>query len=131
MSIDRRTFVGGAAFVAAAPAIGTQPDSQEMYGLIGKITAHPGHRDELIRILVVGVSQMPGCLSYIVARDPADPNLIWITEAWESKAAHSASLALPAVRAAIRTARPLIADMSSVAETTPVDGHGLTPPRAG
>jgi quinol monooxygenase YgiN len=51
---------------------------------------------------------MPGCLSYIVANDPVDPNLIWITEAWESKEAHAASLSLPSVKDAITKGRPLI-----------------------
>lgn len=55
-----------------------------MYGLIGKMTAQPGRRDELVRILIDGVSGLPGCLSYIVAVDPLEPEVIWITEAWQS-----------------------------------------------
>ena len=58
-----------------------------MYGLIGKMTAQPGHRDELVRVLIEGVSGLPGCLSYIVALDPLEPEVIWITEAWQSKEA--------------------------------------------
>jgi quinol monooxygenase YgiN len=96
-----------------------------MYGLIGRMTAQAGKRDALVKILLEGVTEMPGCLSYIVANDPADPNLIWITEAWESKEAHRASLSLPAVKDAISRGRPLIAAMSAVAETEPVGGHGL------
>lgn len=45
-----------------------------MYGLIGKMKAVPGQRDALVSILLEGVSGMPGCLSYIVAHDPADPD---------------------------------------------------------
>jgi quinol monooxygenase YgiN len=100
---------------------------QAMYGLIGKMTAQAGKRDELVRILL-GVAEMPGCLSYIVCNDPTDANLIWITEAWESKGAHAASLSLPSVKDAITKARPLIAAMSAVAETTPIGGHGLISP---
>jgi quinol monooxygenase YgiN len=96
-----------------------------MYGLIGKMTAQAGKRDELVKILLDGVAGMPGCLSYIVANDPTDPNLIWITEAWESKHAHGASLTLPSVKDAITKGRPLIAAMSAVAETLPVGGHRL------
>ena len=51
-----------------------------MYGLIGKMKAVPGKRDALIAVLLDGVSGMPGCLSYVVAQDPADPDGIWITE---------------------------------------------------
>lgn len=96
-----------------------------MYGLIGRMKSVPGQRDQLIAILLEGVSGMPGCLSYIVAKDPADADSIWITEAWESPEAHKASLALPAVQRAIAKARPLLAGFGERFETQPVGGHGL------
>lgn len=96
-----------------------------MYGLIGKMTAAPGQRDLLIAILLEGVSGMPGCLSYVVAQDPADENAIWITEVWDSKASHDASLSLPTVREAIAKGRPMIAGFGESVVTTPVGGHGL------
>jgi quinol monooxygenase YgiN len=96
-----------------------------MYGLIGKMTAAPGQRDALIAILLEGVSEMPGCLSYVVAEDPADGDAIWITEVWDDKASHQASLALPVVRQAIAKARPMIAGFGDSVVTTPVGGHGL------
>lgn len=97
-----------------------------MYGLIGKVTAQPGTRDALTAVLVKGVAGMPGCLSYVVAKDSVVSEVIWITEVWESKEAHAASLALRSVRDAIAKGRPLIAGMESVAETVPVGGSGLT-----
>ena len=96
-----------------------------MYGLIGKMTAIDGKRDELIAILLDSVGDMPGCLSYIIATDTKDANAIWITEAWDSKASHDASLALPAVKDAISRGRSLIAGFSDGVVTTPVGGHGL------
>ena len=96
-----------------------------MYGLIGKMIAAPGQRDTLIDILLESVGGMPGCLSYIVARDPADENAIWITEAWDSAESHRASLSLPAVREAIGRARPLIAGFGDSVTTEPVGGVGL------
>ncbi len=96
-----------------------------MYGLIGKMKTVPGQRDELIDILADGLKDMPGCLSYIVARDPEDPNGIWVTEAWDSKSSHEASLALPSVRDAISRGKPLIAGFGERFETEPVAGHGL------
>jgi quinol monooxygenase YgiN len=101
-----------------------------MYGLIGKMTAVPGQRDALIAILLEneGVDAMPGCLSYVVATDPADADAIWITEVWDSKASHDASLTLPSVRQAISRARPMIAGFGPSFVTTPVGGVGL--PRA-
>ena len=92
-----------------------------MYGLIGKMIAVDGKRDDLLSILLAGIGPaMPGCKSYIVATEPADPNAIWITEVWDSKESHAASLQLPAVKQAIAAARPLIAGFSNRVETVPV-----------
>jgi quinol monooxygenase YgiN len=96
-----------------------------MYGLIGKMLAVPGQRDALIAILLESVGSMPGCLSYVVATDPADANAIWITEAWDSSESHQASLKLPAVQHAIARGRPLIAGFGERFITTPVGGVGL------
>ena len=96
-----------------------------MYGLIGKMIAAPNQRDALIAILLEGLSGMPGCLSYIVAKDPIDPNALWITEVWDNQASHQASLSLPSVQQAIAKGRPLIAGFGERFETEPVGGHGL------
>jgi quinol monooxygenase YgiN len=98
-----------------------------MYGLIGKMTATPGHRDALATILLAGTDAMPGCLSYIIATDPADADALWITEVWDSADSHRASLALPKVKEAISQGRPLIAGFSSRTETIPIGGHGIVP----
>ena len=96
-----------------------------MYGLIGKIKANPGQRDELISILVEGSERMPGCLSYVVAKDTADADAIWITEVWVNQESHQNSLSLPTVQEAIARGRPLIAGFGERFETTPIGGHGL------
>jgi quinol monooxygenase YgiN len=85
----------------------------------------PGERDALISILIEGLGDMPGCLSYIVARDPTDSDAIWVTEVWDNKASHEASLSLPSVRDAITRGKPLIAGFGERFETEPVGGHGL------
>jgi hypothetical protein len=59
--IDRRAIIAGGAALAACAA---SSKGTVMYGLIGKIEAVPGKRDDLARILLEGVSGMPGCLSY-------------------------------------------------------------------
>ena len=96
-----------------------------MYGLIGKMTAVSGQRDALIMLLLEGVSGMPGCFSYVVARDPADADALWISEVWDTEASHMASLSLPSVQQAIARGRPLIASMEPHIVTEPVGGHGL------
>jgi quinol monooxygenase YgiN len=98
-----------------------------MYGLIGKMTAKPGQRAALQAILLENEGGMPGCLSYIIAQDPADADALWITEVWDNQASHAASLKLPSVQAAIAKARPLIAGFSDRVLTTPVGGIGLSP----
>jgi reactive intermediate/imine deaminase len=97
-----------------------------MYGLIGKMVAQPGTRDDLASILLDNTNAgMPGCLSYIVAKDPRDGDALWITEVWDSAESHRASLALPAVRAAIAKGRPLIASFGDSVESVPVGGIGI------
>jgi quinol monooxygenase YgiN len=51
-----------------------------VYGLIGKVRARSGQRDAPASILLEGTSGMPGCLSYVVAIDPDDPEVLWITD---------------------------------------------------
>jgi quinol monooxygenase YgiN len=96
-----------------------------MYGLIGKMRALPGKREALISILLEAASGMPGCLSYIVARDPADADAVWVTEVWDSPDSHRASLSLPPVQQAIARGKPLIAGFGERFETRPVGGTGL------
>jgi quinol monooxygenase YgiN len=97
-----------------------------MYGLIGKMMATAGQRDALIAILSECTTEMPGCLSYVVAKDAKDADAIWITEVWDSKDSHAASLSLPEVKAAIANARPLIASFGDYFTTEPVGGLGLS-----
>lgn len=96
-----------------------------MYGLMGRILAVPGSRDELASILMPGPDGMPGCLSYIVATDPQNPDALWVTEVWVDQAAHRASLQLESVQAAIARGRPLIAGFDNRVETTVLGGIGL------
>jgi quinol monooxygenase YgiN len=96
-----------------------------MYGLIGKIVATPGQRDALIEILLEGTLAMPGCRSYVIARDPVDADGLWVTEVWDDQASHRASLSLPAVQSAISRGKPLIKEFASHVVTEPVGGHGL------
>lgn len=96
-----------------------------MYGLITKIRATPGARDRLAAILINGSASMPGCLSYVVAADAADPDAVWVTEVWGSAELHKASLQLPQVRQAMMTGRPLIAGFGERFQTTPLGGSGI------
>jgi Uncharacterized conserved protein len=96
-----------------------------MYGLIGKFLAAPGKREDLIAIMLEGSVPMAGCLSYVIARDPASEDGIWITEVWDNKENHVASLGIPEVKATIAMAMPLIAGFGERFETEPLGGVGL------
>ena len=96
-----------------------------MYGLIGRVKTTTGKRDDLAAILLESISGLPGCLSYVVAKDPKDPDSLWVTEVWESEADHKASLALPAVRDAITKGRPLIASFEEQHVTEPIGGQAI------
>ncbi len=128
MRLERRRVIAGGAGLAIlgfSPVAAAGTNGRAMYGLIGKMTATPGQRDALTAILLEGLGRMPGCLSYVVAHDPADAETIWVTEVWTDEAAHRASLQVPEVREAIRKAMPLIATFGDAQVTTPVGGVGL------
>ena len=113
--------IGSATFAAAAIPAGAQ-EAKPRYGLIGQMLSAPGKREKLVAILTQATADMPGCLSYIVALDSGNPDALWITEVWDSRESHAASLKLPAVRAAIAKARPIIAGFPQHFETEPVAG---------
>ena len=129
MKLGRREFVtasiGAGAYALFAPGWAVIAGGK-MYGLIGKMTAVEGKREELIKILLEGVANMPGCLSYIVSKDTKETDGIWITEVWDSKDSHANSLKLPAVKDAIAKGKPLIKGFDVYHETEPVGGHGLS-----
>jgi quinol monooxygenase YgiN len=123
----RRSFVLGVVAGTVASCLPASSFAQEssMFGLIGKIKVASGQRDTVVTALLDGVRSMPGCLSYVVAQDPSDPDAIWVTEAWQSKEHHQASLSLPSVQHAIAQAKPYITGFGERFETVPVGGHGL------
>jgi quinol monooxygenase YgiN len=122
----RRPVLAGLALAmlggcAHAKGIGMEEEDPP-FGMIGKMKAQPGQRAELVAILGSGTAAMPGCLAYLIAEDKQDSDAIWITEIWDRKESHEASLALPGVKEAIRQGRPLIAGFELSAETRPLPG---------
>lgn len=122
--IPRRAVIAAALLPLLPETV--MAETTERYGLFGKMIAAPGQRDTLAAILLEGTTAMPGCLLYVVARDPTDPNALWINEIWVDKQHHADSLKLPSVQAAIAKGRPLIAGFGPERfETTPIGGAGL------
>jgi quinol monooxygenase YgiN len=125
MEWQRRQILVGSVAVLGSIARAAPEEKKPMYGLIAKMVAAAGKRDELISLLLQGTAAMPGCLSYVIARDSSDDDVIWITEVWNDKASHDASLSLPAVQKTIAAARPMIAAFNNPVVTIPVGGQGL------
>jgi quinol monooxygenase YgiN len=129
----RRSVIGALAVTPLLHQTGLSQtistEKKPMYGIIGKFKAQPGKRDALAEVLLKGTASMPGCISYIVAHDPKDPDALWITEVWDSAESHKASLALPEVKDAMSKGRPLIAGFGERFETAPIGGVGIAAAR--
>jgi quinol monooxygenase YgiN len=97
------------------------------YGYIGSMKAQPGHREDVVRLLCSGADglRQAGCLLYVVSVSNADDVTVWVTEVWGTKEQHDASLQLPEVQAAIRTAMPMLTGEFTSQETTVVGGLGV------
>lgn len=84
------------------------------YALHGKLTATPGHADQLADILLKAaelVATAKGCHLYVIGKDQSDEHAVWVTEIWDSKEDHDNSLKLPGVRELIGQAMPLLDGM--------------------
>lgn len=96
------------------------------YGYVGTMRVKAGHRDDVVAILLSGIDGLraAGCHSYVVSAPDADPDLIWVTELWQSKEHHDASLRLPETRAAIGRAMPMLTGDFTSQELTVLGGLG-------
>jgi quinol monooxygenase YgiN len=80
------------------------------YANVGTLGAVPGQRDQLVAILTRRTAELTdaGCLLYEVGVNDEQPDTVFVVELWTSADAHSGSLQLPSVQAAIAEARPLL-----------------------
>lgn len=98
------------------------------YGRCGKLMAVPGRRDELVALLrraSDAIAAADGCRMYLVGVAADDPDGVWVTEVWDDREAHQASLQMDGVRALIAEGMPMIAGMGDSVEMTEVGGFGL------
>ena len=91
------------------------------WGLLGRMTAQPGKRDELIAALKESSRDVPGKLLYLFQLEQDDPDAFWINEIWESKAAYDACLAMPQTGDWGAKLAPLLAEIEHRTETMPLD----------
>lgn len=99
------------------------------YGLIGKMTALPGRREDLIEALIEAsrlIRDAKGLHSWLVHADVEDADAVWITEIWDDQESHDASLGLPGVRDHIMATMPLLAGAPRQGTVLrPIGGVGL------
>ena len=98
-----------------------------MYGFTGSMKAKPGHRDDVLAILVSGASALreAGCHLYVVSAALDDEDTIWVSEVWESKQHHDDSLQLPSTKASIAQAMPMLTGEFNANELTVIGGLGV------
>jgi quinol monooxygenase YgiN len=60
---------------------------------------------------------MLGCNSYVIAKDAANENVLWVSEVWDNQASHDASLSLRAVEAVLPQVERLIVKLEKIAIT--------------
>lgn len=99
----------------------------ERFSMIGKVIAQPGQRDDLVEHLLEAsrlLTPLAGCEFYVVNISNADPDAVWVMEAWRSEEHHDASLKLDSVKELIARTRPLVAAFEGT-RLVPVGGKGL------
>ncbi len=85
------------------------------FGMQVTMQASPGHGDELAAIMMQAaelVKAQPGCQLYVVFRGMSEPDLVMVTEAWDSQEVHQAALADDNILNLIKSAKPLIEEMT-------------------
>ena len=97
------------------------------YGYIGSMKTKPGHRDDVVSILLSGVDGLreAGCDLYIVSVSDVDDDTIWVSEVWRTKEHHDASLLQPETRAAIDKAMVMLTGEFTSQELRVVGGLGV------
>ena len=93
---------------------------QGTWGLLGRMRAQPGRRDELIAALRDSSRDVPGKLLYLIQLEQDDPDAFWINEIWESKAAYDACLTLPQVGDWRGRLAALMVGIEHLTETIPI-----------
>jgi quinol monooxygenase YgiN len=72
-----------------------------VFGVYTKITTNSGKRQQLLNILLLAAKEMEiidACKLYLVNESATEEETIWITEVWDDKEHHIASLSLEKVK---------------------------------
>ena len=125
MTMLRRDLALAAAAAALGDAALATPGhaaARPGYQVLSQITAVPGKRDQLAKVMTEGSRGLAGCIAYVIAADPDDPQSLWITELWADRASHERSLRTEQVATAIARGRPLMVGFLRRVEVVPIAG---------
>jgi quinol monooxygenase YgiN len=127
---NRRDAVGIAGALIAGSAIGGVAFAQDAaapkgfiarYGLVNRLTAKAGQREELAQISAARLRGIAEC-RFLTGRDTKNENVLWIIEYWLSDADHARYSATPAWKAAVDKAKPLVEKFENLAVLSPTGG---------
>lgn len=97
-------------------------------GRYAKALAKPGKGEELAQKLLEvarALREAPGCQLYVINRSLADPDVIWVTELWQSQEQLDAALESPEARERIPATLELVRDGGfERVELEPLGGAG-------
>lgn len=98
------------------------------FGTTTRLNVQVGQREVLVDLLLAiaeRVAAAPGCYLYVVSISDAEPEAVWVTEAWRNKALHEAWMSRPEVVQLISATLPLIASRSEPTLVVPIGGKGI------
>ncbi len=96
---------------------------------IVRFRARAGEGERLAELLLAaarGTAEAPGCELWLVHREDADPDAVWVTEVWASREQCDAALEDPRAREGIGDVLALLDGRPQATDTTPVGGVGLS-----
>ncbi len=114
-------------YVQATPTHNKQVKESMKFGMQAVLIAAEGKGDELANFMLEAsetVSKMDGCILYLVQQSLTDSSKVLVTELWNNKESHAASLTNEAVRAIIMKAKPIIIGMDHNPAKY-IGGHGI------
>jgi quinol monooxygenase YgiN len=95
-------------------------------GRYAKAIAKPGQGDALAAKLLdvaEGLREVPGCELYVINRAPGEPDVVWVTELWQSQAQLDAALESDGARAEIPAVLELVDSFERI-DVEPLGGIG-------
>jgi quinol monooxygenase YgiN len=96
------------------------------HGFHATMTAQPGKGDELVECLLNAPS-LPheDCVVFLVSRSASNRDIVYVTEGWTSREAHSRFFATEEAKALVAKLQPLLTGESQYIDEVPVGGKAV------